>query len=64
MSLSQQTVFERPADDRKRSVYGFVLALVCTVLALVVANAKFAPAPAGSGISNDVATIFLATQFP
>jgi hypothetical protein len=43
MSASQQTVFERPADYRKRSVYGFVLPLVCIALAFVVANAKFAP---------------------
>ena len=31
--------------------YGFILALVCMALAIVVASAIFAPAPVGSGIN-------------
>ncbi len=57
MTLFHQTeVYETPIaqSDRNRPEYGFVLALACVALALVVANAKFAPAPVGSGMSNDV----------
>jgi hypothetical protein len=38
--------------DLKHRDYGFILALVCMVLALVVASAIFKPAPVGSGISD------------
>ena len=31
--------------------YGFILALVCMALVIVVASAIFAPAPVGSGIN-------------
>ena len=40
--------------DRKYPDYGFVLALVCMVLALVVASAISAPAPLGSGVSDEI----------
>jgi hypothetical protein len=56
MTLSHQTdVYETPSaqSDRKRPEYSFVLALVCVALA----NAKFAPTPVSSGISNDVAVV-------
>jgi hypothetical protein len=33
------------------SIDGFILALVCMALAIVVASAIFAPAPVGSGIN-------------
>jgi hypothetical protein len=60
MTLSHQTdVYETPSaqSDRNRAEYGFVLALACVALALVVANAKFAPTPLSSGISNDVVVV-------
>ena len=57
MSLFQQTASERPADDRKHSDYGFILALVCMALALLVASAIFTPAPVGSGIASEVTTV-------
>jgi hypothetical protein len=37
--------------DLKHHDYGFVLALICLALALVVASALFTPAPVGSGIN-------------
>jgi hypothetical protein len=40
--------------DRKHPEYGFVLALVCMVLALVVVSAPFTPAPVGSGIRDEI----------
>jgi len=43
--------------DLKRRDYGFVLALVCMALALVVVRAIFAPAPVGSGITSEVTTV-------
>ncbi len=60
MSLSHETdVYETPTAraDRRRHEYGFVLTLICVALALVVASAKFAPAPVGNGISNDVLVV-------
>jgi hypothetical protein len=44
MTLSHQTdVYETPSaqSDRKHPEYGFVLALVCMALALVVASTMF-----------------------
>jgi hypothetical protein len=38
--------------DLKHRDYGFILALVCMVLALVVASVIFKPAPVGSGIND------------
>jgi hypothetical protein len=43
--------------DRKHRDSGFILGLVCVVLALIVASAIFAPAPLGSGITSELATI-------
>ena len=43
--------------DLKRHDYGFVLALICLALALVVASAIFAPVPVGSEISNQMLLI-------
>jgi hypothetical protein len=37
-------------DYTDRTDYGFILALFCMVLALVVASAIFRPAPVGTGI--------------
>ena len=49
MSLLYHT--DEKADLKQRD-YGFILALVCMVLALVVPSAIFKPAPVGSGISD------------
>ncbi len=38
----------------KHRDYGFVLALVCLALAVVVANALFTPAPVGTGINDQI----------
>jgi hypothetical protein len=43
--------------DLKHREYGFVLVLVCMVLALVVASAIFAPLPVGSEISNQMSLV-------
>jgi hypothetical protein len=43
--------------DLKHHDYGFVLALICMVLALVVASAIFAPLPVGSEISNQMSLV-------
>ena len=48
MSLLYHTYQKADLQDRD---YGFVLALVCMALAIVVASAIFVPAPAGSGIN-------------
>ncbi len=58
MTLSHKVgVYETPKaqSDRKPLEYGFVLALLCVALTLVVANLKFVPV--GSGISNDVVVV-------
>jgi hypothetical protein len=60
MSLSHKAdLYEGsiPDTDRKHRDYGFVLALVCMVLGLVVASAIFAPAPVGSGIASEITTV-------
>ena len=48
MSLLYHTYQKADLQDRD---YGFVLALVCMALAMVVASAIFVPAPAGTGIN-------------
>jgi hypothetical protein len=60
MSLSHSTeVFERPKEyvARNHRGYGFVLTLVCVVLALVLASAIFTPASIGSGIDNEASLV-------
>jgi len=57
MSLLHQTdVYQGSNEkaDRKHSVYGFVLALICVALALVLASAMFTPAAIGSGIGDEI----------
>ena len=57
MSLLHRTdVYQSPNEkaDRKHSEYGFVLALICVALALVVASVMFTPAPVGSGIGDEI----------
>jgi hypothetical protein len=43
--------------DLKHRDYGFILALVCMALALVVASAIFTPAPVGGGISDQISLV-------
>ena len=43
--------------DLKHHDYGFVLALICLALALLVASAIFAPVPVGSEISNQMSLV-------
>jgi hypothetical protein len=60
MSLSHSIgVFERLKEDADRNHhgYGFVLTLVCAVLALVLASAIFTPVSIGSGIDNATSLI-------
>ena len=38
----------------KHHDYGFVLALICLALALVIASAIFTPAPVGTGINDQI----------
>ena len=40
--------------DRKHLEYGFVLALICVALALVLASVMFTPAAIGSGIGDEI----------
>jgi hypothetical protein len=57
MSLLQKTdVFQGSEEKalRKYPDYGFVLALICMALALVVASVMFTPAPVGSGIGDEI----------
>ena len=54
MSLLYQT---HQTTDLKRRDYGFVLALVCMVLALVVASVIFTPAPVGAGITSEIMSV-------
>lgn len=57
MSLSHRTgTYEMSAEDRDRKDqgYGFILALLCFVLALLVLSAIFTPVAIGSGIGNEL----------
>jgi hypothetical protein len=54
MSSVQLYETTKQRADRKHGDYGFVLALVCVALALVVASAIFKPAPVGGGIASEV----------
>ena len=53
MSSVQLYETTKQRADRKHGDYGFILALVCMALALVVASAIFA-VPIGSEISNQM----------
>ena len=54
MSLLHHTYQKADLQDRD---YGFILALVCMVLALVVASAIFTPAPVGAGITSEITSV-------
>jgi len=56
MSLAHKTdVYVKPIRDadRKHPEYGFILALVCLALGLVVASAIFAPMPVGAELNSE-----------
>jgi hypothetical protein len=56
MSLAHNTdVYGKPVRDadRKHPEYGFILALVCLALGLVVASAIFAPAAVSAGMNSE-----------
>ena len=60
MSLSHSAEVsesQSEAADRNHRGYGFVLALVCVVLALVLASAIFTPVSIGSGIDNETSLV-------
>jgi hypothetical protein len=43
--------------DLKHRDYGFILALLCMALAVIVGSAIFKPAPVGSGITSEITTV-------
>jgi len=55
MSLAHKTdVYVKPIRDAKgKPEYGFILALVCLALGLVVASAIFSPMPVGAELNSD-----------
>ena len=53
MSVQLSETTEQRAH-RKHGDYGFVLALICVALALVVASAIFKPAPVGTGVNDQI----------
>ena len=60
MSLSHSAEVlesQREGADRNHRGYGFVLPLVCVVLALVLASAVFTPVSIGSGIDNETSLV-------
>jgi hypothetical protein len=55
MAIPVNTISETGAlheADRKHPEYGFILALVCLVLGLVVASVMFTPEAVGSGMNS------------
>jgi len=44
-------------DYTDRTDYGFILALFCMVLVLLVARAIFTPAPVGAGITSEITSV-------
>lgn len=53
MSLLHKTDVYQGSDERavrKHPEYGFILALICVALALVLASVMFTPAPTGGEI--------------
>jgi hypothetical protein len=58
LSRSAEVVESQREDvDRNHRGYGFVLTLVCVVLALVLASAIFTPVSIGSGIDNETSLV-------
>ena len=57
MSSVQLHETRKHTADLKHGDYGFVLALICMVLALLVASAIFTPAPVGTGINDQISFV-------
>jgi hypothetical protein len=57
MSLLYHTNEKADLKHTDYTDYGFILALFCMVLVLVVASAIFAPAPVGIGITNEITSV-------
>jgi hypothetical protein len=60
MSLSHSAevyVRQKGDADRNHRGYGFVLSLVCIVLAFVLASAIFTPVSIGSGIDYETSLV-------
>jgi len=56
MAIPVSTITETGAlrdADRKHPEYGFILALVCLALGLVVASVIFAPEAVGAGMNSE-----------
>jgi hypothetical protein len=51
--------YTQAKTDLKHRDYGFILALVCMALALVVASVIFTPASVGSGITSEITSVGL-----
>jgi hypothetical protein len=43
--------------DVKRPDHGFILAIVCMALAIVVGIAVFRPVPVGAGITSEITSV-------
>ena len=43
--------------DLKHRDYGFILALICMALAVMVASVVFTPAAVGSGITSELTSV-------
>ena len=54
MSSVQLSETTKQRADLQHGDYGFILALICMALALVVASAIFKPAPVGTGINDQI----------
>jgi hypothetical protein len=54
MSSVQLYETTKQRADHKHGDYGFILALVCMALALVVASAIFKPTPVGTGVNDQI----------
>ena len=56
MAIPVSTITETGAlrdADRKHPEYGFILALVCLALGLLVASVLFAPEAVGAGMNSE-----------
>jgi len=54
-----EKAYLRHTDYTDRTDYGFIFALFCMVLALLIAGAIFTPARVGAGIISEITTVSL-----
>jgi hypothetical protein len=57
MSLLYHTNEKADLKRTDYTDYGFILALFCMALALVVASVIFTPAPVGTGITSEITSV-------